>query len=55
VKVDLSDMILEHLVDELASFLINKSQGGEDRQVPAFRNATVYDLLTDEPEFSNSF
>ena len=27
VKIDLSDMILEHLVDELATFLNEKSGG----------------------------
>ena len=55
MKVDLSDMILEHLVDELASFLITKSPDEEDQSGQPARNVPIYDLMVDEPEFSKSF
>jgi hypothetical protein len=54
VKVDLSDMILEHLVDELASFLNMKSQSDEDGSVRP-SNVEIYELMEDEPEFAKTY
>ena len=46
-------MILEHLVDELASFLNRKSQGEEDESARP-SNVEIYELMADEPEFAKS-
>lgn len=46
-------MILEHLVDELASFLNNKSKG-EDEGSARPSTVEIYNLMTDEPEFAQS-
>ena len=53
VKIDLSDMILEHLVDELATFL-NQRQGGVAEAAERPPNVEIYELMNDEPEFAKS-
>lgn len=51
VKIDLSDMILEHLVDELVGFLNDKTTMADDQPTS---NVEIYELMRDEPEFAQS-
>lgn len=55
VKIDLSDMILEHLVDELATFLNQRNNiGNSGSEIQADSNVEIYELMNDEPEFAKS-
>ena len=57
VKIDLSDMILEHLVDELVTFLNGKNSNnlGEMGTEEQKRSSVeIYELMTDEPEFART-
>ena len=61
VKIDLSDMILEHLVDELATFLNEKNgvldvthHGSNSNKKEESKVVEIYELMQDEPEFAKS-
>ena len=54
VKIDLSDMILEHLVDELATFLNEKNGVISSSTENKNSNVEIYELMREEPEFAKS-
>lgn len=52
VKIDLSDMVLEHLVEELATFLNERNmQKGDPSEAELDGEPRVQELI-DEPDFA---